>query len=233
MRCLAIGDVHGCLTALRTLARAVDFQAGDRLVFLGDYVDRGPDSRAVIDWILDLSNRVETITLRGNHEVMMLEAWRNPRFLSGWLGCGGLATLDSYRPHPYSPRRIEDVPPEHWAFVEATRPYYETDSHIFVHGNVDPARPLAEQSDEMLYWMKFNGDGAAVTPHCSGKTMICGHAAQRSGVPAVTPSAVCIDTWVYGDGWLTCLDAESGHIWQANQAGRTRELRLDELMPTP
>ncbi|HEY9796072.1 MAG TPA: hypothetical protein V6D30_10555, partial [Leptolyngbyaceae cyanobacterium] len=66
-------------------------------------------------------------------------------------------------------------------------------------------------------------------PHCSGKIMVCGHSSQKSGVPLNVGHAICIDTWVYGKGWLTCLDVTSGRVWQANQAGQQREAWIDQF----
>jgi len=66
-------------------------------------------------------------------------------------------------------------------------------------------------------------------PHCSGKIMVCGHTSQKSGVPLNLGHAICIDTWAYGKGWLTCLDVISGRVWQANQAGQQREAWIDEF----
>jgi serine/threonine protein phosphatase 1 len=77
----------------------------------------------------------------------------------------------------------------------------------------------------MLYWEKISGQSER--RHGSGKIMVCGHTQQRSGRPLVLDHAVCIDTWVYGDGWLTCLDVENEAYWQANQRGETRRGRLD------
>src|SRR5690349_9006235 len=94
MRLLAIGDIHGCLTALDALLDAVAPQADDQIVALGDYVDRGPDSRGVLDRLIALHAGGRVVALRGNHDVMMLEA-RNGRDL-GWLAVGGKETLLSY-----------------------------------------------------------------------------------------------------------------------------------------
>ncbi len=77
----------------------------------------------------------------------------------------------------------------------------------------------------MLYWESFNYPAC----HESGKTMICGHTSQKSGLPLVTGHAVCIDTRAYGDGWLSCLQVETGVLRQANRQGQTREFWLDEL----
>ena len=106
-----------------------------------------------------------------------------------------------------------------------TRPWYETETHFFVHANVYADCPLQEQPDFMLYWEKFDDP----PPHESGKIMVCGHTSQKSGLPRSIGHAVCIDTRVYGQGWLTCLDTGAGQFWQANQRGQTRQGWLDEV----
>lgn len=85
MRHLAVGDIHGCLKSLRTLAEFVPFKPDDVLITLGDYVDRGPDSRGVLDWLIDYQQRGNLIPLRGNHEVMMLDAREDDTALREWL----------------------------------------------------------------------------------------------------------------------------------------------------
>ncbi len=234
MRLLAIGDIHGCLTAFTTLLDAVRLQPEDRIVALGDYVDRGPDSRGVLDRLIALHDAGQLISLRGNHDVMMLEARKDADPL--WLACGGVQTLRSYGA---TERQIEDaiegkgriedllagVPAEHWQFLEedCVR-WYETERHIFVHACVDPDLPLDEQSDDMLYWQKL----LYPCRHVSGKTMICGHTRQKSGVPLDLGASICIDTNIYEGGWLTCLDVLSGRLWQANERGETRTGWLHE-----
>ena len=221
---LAIGDIHGCFAALETLAAAVPFAAEDLLVTLGDYVDRGPDSRAVVDWLIERWNLGRLIPLRGNHELIMQGARVSQSLRDSWLMFGGDATLASYAP-PENAGRLEDVPAEHWEFFERScRDYYETETHFFVHANADPQLPLDKQSDQMLFWEKFDNP----PPHVSGKIMVCGHTAQKSGLPKNLGHAVCIDTWVYGDGWLTCLDVAAGRFWQANQQRQSRHGFLGE-----
>jgi len=95
---------------------------------------------------------------------------------------------------------------------------------FFVHANYESHRPLSEQPEEMLYWEKFNDP----PPHQSGKIMVCGHTPQKSGIPRNIGHAICIDTWAYGNGWLTCLDVGSGKYWQANQRRETRGGQLPE-----
>ena len=224
MRHLAIGDIHGCFQALVTLAKTVPFEDDDVIITLGDYVNRGPDSCAVIDWLIDRKEHDTLVALRGNHEVMMLQARETQSALGRWLDCGGDATLASYSPF-LDKGRLVDVPDSHWQFLEHdTRRYFETPDHFFVHGNVYPDMPLADQPDYMLFWEKFDNP----LPHESGKIMVCGHTSQKSGVPLNIGHAVCIDTWACGKGWLTCLDVASGKFWQANQSGKTRTSRLGE-----
>ena len=88
-RHLAIGDIHGCNTALETLIEFVGLRSDDTIVFLGDYVDRGPDSAAVLDFVIDLMKTHNVIPLRGNHELMMLDSREKKSWLHSWLQYGG------------------------------------------------------------------------------------------------------------------------------------------------
>ena len=210
------------MTALKTLAAFVPFTDDDLIVTLGDYVDRGPGTREVIDWLIDRHAAGRLVPLRGNHEIIMQEALTRDAIRSYWLGGGGAAVLASYRSDGEG--TLSDIPDSHWHFLaHETRRYYETETHFFVHANAAPDLERADQPDEMLFWAKFYDP----PPHQSGKTMICGHTAQSSGRPFNIGHAVCIDTWAYGQGWLTCLDPASGEYWQANQRGETRRDRLD------
>ena len=219
-RTLAIGDVHGCLTALDTLLGFVQPQPADRLVFLGDYVDRGPDSKGVLDRLLELKRMAEVVCLRGNHEIMMLGARQGRDDYRFWLACGGLEAMQSYA-GPDGVMTLDDIPEAHWHFVRhGCKDWHETETHVFVHANLHPDKPLDEQGTDWLHWQALIRDRHK--PHQSGKTMVCGHSEQRDGMPLRVLGAVCIDTWAYGDGWLTCLDVESGEYWQANELGQTR-----------
>ena len=223
MRVLAIGDIHGHHQALQTLLKRVDPQPEDRIVTLGDYVDRGPDARRVIDWLIAESQTGRLIPLCGNHELMMLRAREDKDHLHDWLGCGGEQTLASYAADG---RRcqLEDVPAAHWEFLELhLHAWYQTQTHFFVHANAYPDLSLPEQPEFMLFWQKFNDP----PPHESGRIMVCGHTPQKSGRPRNLGHAVCIDTWIYGPGWLTCLDVGTGRYWQANPQGEVREGWLD------
>ena len=240
MRLLAIGDIHGCSRAFDALLDAVAPQPDDQIITLGDYVDRGPDSRGVLDRLVALHDTGRLIALRGNHDIMLLEA-RHGRDL-GWLAVGGKQTLRSYGIADETivglvegagwfsdpDELLAKVPERHWRFLEEDcLPYYETEKHIFVHANLYPDLPLDDQPDYMLYWERLSEPCA----HVSGNTMICGHSRQKNGLPLDWETSICIDTNVYDGGWLTCLDVLSGRIWQANELGQARTGWLDGVVP--
>ena len=231
-RHLAIGDIHGCFTALETLAEFVGLRSDDTIVTLGDYVNRGPDSCKVIDWLIRLDQTHRLVPLRGNHEIMMLRGRDDRSERRRWLQVGGDATLRSYSPfasndpHCDDSGSIADIPETHWEFLgDRLLPYYESDRHIFVHASLQADMSLDEQPDYILYWEKFDDPPR----HESGKIMVCGHTSQKSGFPLRNDNAICIDTWACGRGWLSCLDVESGLLWQANQARKTRKFFLDDV----
>ena len=225
MRVLAIGDIHGCLGPLDALLARVAPAAEDVLVTLGDYVDRGPDTRGVLNRLIELKQSRPVVCLRGNHELMMLDAWRGGRGEKEmWLSVGGAACLGSYGASPGRSGTLESIPPEHWNFLQNELvAYHETDRFLFVHAGVMCDVDMTDQPDYALFW-DFLPDAMR---HHSGKLVICGHTSQRSGEPKVIPGAVCIDTRVHAGGWLTCLDALSGRYWQADMLGRTREGYID------
>ncbi|MEM9208908.1 MAG: metallophosphoesterase family protein [Pseudomonadota bacterium] len=225
-RYLAIGDIHGCRTALETLLRVAEPAVDDVIVTLGDYVDRGPDTAGVLTLILELGASHELVALRGNHEIMMLDACAQQSWQETWLRAGGRETLRSYAENGEGSGTFADIPAAHLDFLaNRLQPYYECDTHFFVHANADPRMALTAQSDPNLYWRRYRNPD----PHCSGKVMVCGHTTQLTGLPATNGHSICIDTWPYGEGWLTCLDAVGGTIWQANERGQTRTLHVDEL----
>jgi serine/threonine protein phosphatase 1 len=219
-RILAIGDIHGCLTALDTLLGFVQPSADDQLIFLGDYVDRGPDSKGVLSRLIELKAKGNVICLRGNHEIMMNGARGGMDDFRFWTACGGMEALESYAVEGQG-MTLESIPYEHWRFLERLQDWHETDTHIFVHANLKPEVPVEGQQTDWLHWNAISSNWHK--PHMSGKTMICGHTQQREGKPLVLERAICIDTWAYGEGWLTCLDVTTGEYWQANEFGQTRE----------
>src|SRR5262245_22491776 len=224
-RILTIGDIHGCTQAFDALLATVQPAPGDTVIALGDYVDRGPDSRGAIERLLRLAQTLQLIALRGNHDWMMTEARHNYDIYEDWLGFGGRETLASYG----TKESLDDVPAEHWQFLEHLVDYHETDTHFFVHALAHPDLELRAQTQSFLHWHKLH---PSHPPHGSGKIMVCGHTAQKSGNPLNLGHAICIDTWVYGLGWLTCLEVDTGQVWQANQRGELRVANLKDFPVT-
>jgi serine/threonine protein phosphatase 1 len=214
-RTIAIGDIHGCATALRCILGAIQPAADDTLVLLGDYVDRGPDSRGVLEEVLGLETRCRVVPLLGNHELMLLDALANPRVESVWRQCGGDATVRSYD------GRLSNIPAEHLAFFGRCRRYHEMAAHFFVHANYAADVPLDEQPDYLLFWEHLHVHVPAA--HENGKVAIVGHTSQKSGEVLDAGHVVCLDTFCYGGGWLTAMDVSSSEFWQADRWGRMRQ----------
>lgn len=238
-RILAFGDIHGCPRALDALLEAVNPGADDLVIMLGDYIDRGPDSKKVMERLIGLQDDLNIIPLAGNHEEMILD-WRDKNYLAAltWWANGGLATLRSYcrgderwlirmfwesfnfpRTSEYHDAACALIPQEHWDFFENCLDWFETDDYIFVHGQVNPMLEMAEQSRHVLRWSRFY---SLEKPHKSGKKVICGHTPQYNGRPADIEHAVCIDTYLYGGQWLTCFDVLNSKYYQANYLGQIR-----------
>ena len=216
-RLIAIGDVHGCIHALDAVLDAIKPTAADELVFLGDMIDNGRESKDVLERILKLQQRCRVVLIEGNHEEMMLRARDSDADMNYWMNCGGAATLTSYN----FPGKLKDVPESHWALIESCLPYYETDDFIFTHANYLPDRPMSEQPPHELRWTLF--DPPEQEPHASGKPITVGHTEQRDGEVVDLGFAACIDTACWRYGWLTALDRRSGETWQASKWGVMRE----------
>lgn len=220
-RIIAIGDIHGCAQALEALIDVIEPDQRDLIVPLGDYIDRGLDSKGVIDQVIALSDRTRVVPLIGNHEVMMLDsldAVKRGRFSRNtdlWLSCGGQETMESYGGHP------DDVPDEHLHFLKDCRRYFETEHHIFVHANYEPDQPLDQQGEHTLLWTHLTI--SVPPPHLSGKTVIVGHTPQLSGEILDLGHIKGIDTFCVGGGWLTALDVLTMDVWQADRDGNVRD----------
>jgi serine/threonine protein phosphatase 1 len=215
-RVLAIGDIHGCNVALDTLLEQLAVTPEDTVVLLGDVIDRGPGTLEVIDRLLQLRDRCRLAFVMGNHEQMFLESLENHEIRGPWLEFGGLETLMSYGERAEATGQL---PVEHVEFLKSSVDYFETESTVFVHANLEPGRPLAKQTAEWLRWTRFTG---REKPLPTSKRVVCGHTAQKSGRPAIGDGWVCIDTYVYGGMFLTALDVGKDLIYQASQTGDFR-----------
>ena len=194
----------------------IDPRPEDTIVTLGDYVDRGPDSRGVLDELIGLKQQCRLVPILGNHDEMMLEICGGETGLFGeWLLYGGDATVLSYD------RKVpEAVPAEHLEFLRSCRQFYECERHFFVHGSYCSNLPLKDQPGLTLRWESLRERQPG--PHYSGKLAIVGHTAQKDGQILDLGYLKCIDTCCYGQGWLTALEIHSGQIWQADKQGRRK-----------
>jgi serine/threonine protein phosphatase 1 len=217
-RTIAIGDIHGCSAALDALLEAIRPRPDDTIVTLGDYINRGRDSRGVIARLMELKTRCRLVPLLGNHEEMLFEALANSYRRDDFLGVGGDDTLDSYGPD----RDLSLIPDDHIKFLKSCLDYYETETHIFVHANYFPEIPIDEQPVGMMRWESIRD--MTPGPHESGKTVIVGHTSQRSAEILDLGHLKCIDTYCYGGGWLTALDVHNEEVWQADREGNLRRL---------
>jgi serine/threonine protein phosphatase 1 len=211
-RIYAIGDIHGCATQLEALIARLDIDARqDRLIFIGDYIDRGPDPREVVDRILDLRGKLDhVICLLGNHEQMFLNFYLEHRGLELFLGNGGSSTLLSYGFQRSRQDPSFRVPDRHLRFYQSLLPYYETADHIFVHAGLRAGVPLPEQDLDDLLWSRFE---FIRSTHDFGKKVVFGHT--PFSVPLVEPNKIGIDTGAVYGGPLTCLELPAMIFHQA------------------
>ena len=216
MRIYAIGDVHGCLDELKDVHHriAADLEkrpAGDfRIVHIGDYVDRGPDSRGVVDYLIGLCETMpNAVCLQGNHDHMFVESVSgNSPLRQTWLQNGGAETLESYGltvadylDRLAVRRGFDDViPSAHITFLAGLKRMVRLGDYLFVHAGINPDLPLDAQPDEALLWMRqpFLGDGREFDA-----VVIHGHTPVNR--PEVKANRVGIDTGAVFGGELTCL----------------------------
>ncbi|MBI4734580.1 MAG: serine/threonine protein phosphatase [candidate division NC10 bacterium] len=195
-----IGDIHGCLRPLQRLLGKIEPEPGDEVVFIGDYIDRGPQSREVVEYLLGLPYRC--VFLLGNHEKMLLD------FLAGddhglFLVNGGVATLQSYGGD------ASNIPPAHIRFFRSLRPMYEVGGYLFVHAGIRPMVPLDKQKADDLVWIRqefFQFVGRFPKP------VVFGHTPLRQVLLA--PDRIGIDTGCVYGGKLTCLKLPERKIIQ-------------------
>ena len=196
----AIGDIHGNLSHLEQLLEKIKpalNQEKDTLVFLGDYIDRGPASKGVVDFILQLRKDLPHIVcLKGNHEDMLLDWVLNGKNYDLYLYNGGAATIKSY-----SPDGEFKLPQEHLDFFTSLLLYYETEKYIFVHAGIRGGIPLEEQDPHDLIWIR---DEFILSPHDYGKTVVFGHTPLQRVF--IAPNKIGIDTGAVYGGTLTCLE---------------------------
>lgn len=206
-RLIAIGDIHGRLSKLSGLLAKIDTQSDDRLVFLGDYVDRGPDSFEVVDLIIRFKEKFpKTVTLRGNHEDLLLSLFMgniNQEGRDMWIKInGGHQTLASYRRNGYYLK-------EHREFYESLSLFWETEAYFFCHAGVRPGVALAKQRTSDLFQIR---EPFLSSKKDFGKIIVHGHEIVET--PTILPNRINIDTGAGKYGPLTAIELPSLRLWQ-------------------
>lgn len=203
----AIGDIHGSLGKLTRLIAACRSHADGRetsLVFLGDYIDRGPDSAGVVRFILalqtDWPGRI--VTLMGNHEAMALDVFDGAMPVGEWLLNGGGATLASY-----GVRDVRALPRAHLDWLRALRLSHDDGRRFFVHAGVDPAKALAAQDAAALLWIRWP---FLHQDRDYGRLIVHGHTPVRTRAPELRAHRLNLDTAAVFGGPLSAAVFDDG-----------------------
>jgi serine/threonine protein phosphatase 1 len=209
----AIGDIHGCISKLNNLMKKLNIKAKeDTLVFIGDYIDRGPDSKEVINSILEIRQVIDhVICLKGNHEQMFLNYHRERLDEELFMQNGGMSTLISYGFMRAGREENINVPENHIKFFSTLLPYYETDHYIFVHGGLRPGIPLKQQHMDDLLWIRNEFINSSYN---FGKTVVFGHTSLSLTKPLIDKNKIGIDTGAVYGGKLTCVELPELKIHQ-------------------
>ncbi|MDJ0735438.1 MAG: metallophosphoesterase family protein [Nostocaceae cyanobacterium] len=228
-RQIVIGDVHGYYEGLMTLLSAIAPCCDDQVYFLGDLIDRGPQSAQVVDFVKSNSYNC----LLGNHEQMLLNILSNQQIstptLQAWLYSGGQATLASYQ---------QTIPEEHLEWFKSLPTHLDLGDIWLVHAGVDPSMPLEEQTADQFCWVREEFHRAK-QPYFADKLIIAGHTITFT-LPGVTPGKLAqgagwlnIDTGAYHprSGWLTGVDMTNRLVYQVHVfQNHLRTLSLEEAV---
>lgn len=215
-RLFAIGDIHGCFDSLKELIEGkIRLTPADRLVLLGDYIDRGPKSKEVIDYLVELqANGFEIIPLSGNHEQMLLDAWQEEELVPLWMMNGGAATLKSF-----GIKAAAELESHYIDFFKSLRFYTEIENFLFVHAGFNDE---LEYPFEDTYHMIWKCRQKYTNPLFLHKTIVHGHCT----IPAATCDEIikrhdrvvnldtgCVYAGYKGYGRLTALELHSRTIY--------------------
>ncbi len=202
-RLIAVGDIHGHYFPLRRLLDKISPTKQDKFVFIGDYIDRGPHSKQVIEYLINFEQKYDALFLRGNHEDMLLAyICEDPEAQYGdsYLMNAGDTTAYSYTGQENSLSELKQyLPIHHLNFIKRTRLYYETDRYIFVHAGIYPNVPMEHQKREDLLWIR---EPFFYSPTGLDKIVVFGHTPMKDVI--ITNDKIAIDT---GAGYELSLSA--------------------------
>ncbi len=226
-RVFVVGDIHGCAAELKTLLTHLEkkeaLSADDLLVFVGDYIDRGPDSKGVIDALIKVKKKFpETVFLAGNHELMMFAAMANPinlDVLDNWVKNGGIQTLKSFgvsedaAPELIMRKFDDHLSRDHKEFFNLFERYVLFEDYCFVHAGVNPLRDIKAQLDQDIFWIRQEFINNI---HYLKKTIIFGHTPFED-VFFNLPYKIGIDTGCVFGNSLTCLELKNKRVLQVKK----------------
>jgi serine/threonine protein phosphatase 1 len=224
IRVYAIGDIHGRADLLDTVLNRLDADLERNPVsvgievYLGDYIDRGPNSREVVDRLIARDRTFRAVFLKGNHEAYLKDFTLNPLILEEWQQFGGLETLMSYGIVPpidsgavaqtqIAAALDRALPASHRRFLGSLKLSFTCGDFFFVHAGVRPGIPLAKQREEDLLWIRRD---FLLYEEDFSKIIVHGHTPVLE--PDIRSNRINIDTGAYATGRLTCLKLEDDHI---------------------
>jgi len=196
-RLIAIGDIHGEYDKLDNLIQKIAPTKDDTIIFTGDYIDHGKNSKFVINYLIELSKTINCIFLKGNHESLLLTAKSNElRDVANWYMVGGFKTLKNYG------GSVDDIFSTHGEFFENLKLYYMTDKYFFVHGGVKPDKTFEEQAEDDFLWIR---EEFIKNPHRLKQKVVFGHTPFDK--PYIDKDKIGIDTGCgkYKDAKLTAF----------------------------
>ncbi|MAT49758.1 MAG: hypothetical protein CMK32_01035 [Porticoccaceae bacterium] len=213
-RHFVIGDIHGHARALDAILNAIAPTGADCITFLGDYIDHGPDSKAVLDTLIRLGNIARPLIrpIAGNHEALLLAALNDRDAEREWLRYGGEQTLASF-----GVAKISEIPNHYVEWLAALPLYIEDDNAVFVHAGANPNRPMNRQTENDLLWRHL----PSPVYMANGKALYCGHTPRTA--PVISPLFVNLDTGIANGGLLSCYEITTGQLMQANRWGEISE----------
>jgi serine/threonine protein phosphatase 1 len=215
MSCYVVGDIHGCLAEVRYLVEQLPLERGDRLVFLGDYIDRGPDSMGVVSYLLELreQGKIDAVFLKGNHEDMFLDYLGFPgNHGDVFLNNGGHATLASYGISATNGAAeiAGQLPQAHLAFYQNLETFCVVKPYLCVHAGIQPLKRLEEQTAAEMFWIR----GEFIrNPHKLPFTVLFGHTPQKEALFDL-PFKIGLDTGLVYGNKLSCLAVEEKVLYQ-------------------
>ncbi|TYO60843.1 serine/threonine protein phosphatase [Bradyrhizobium hipponense] len=222
VRIFAMSDIHGCAHLLKQMLRVIDADIANSRpghaieVFMGDYIDRGPDTRATLDILIERSRRGNAVFLKGNHEAFLVNVMEDPSLFDDWLRVGGAQTLMSYgltpriqRDEPASLLRalLRAMPPEHVEFLDNLRLSFTCGDFFFVHAGVRPGVALSKQQEADLLWIR---EDFLHSKERFSKYIVHGHTPVRSA--ELLANRANIDTGAYATGNLTLMTIQGSRV---------------------